>query len=159
MLIFWVFVQYLSGSNCKNETSVEWEFVFFVADRELAEKFPSPETYNLLGDAYMNIQEVCKNIHFSLVSSKSWLFLVSCARLMQSAIGEQSFLVIFLFCQNWFLFGKRHKHVMFIAGQSSWSVRVGFEEEPTRCSTGQQDGTGAGKNSSVPQGLWCSLQF
>jgi len=28
-------------------------------DRELAEKFPSPETYILLGDAYMSIQEVC----------------------------------------------------------------------------------------------------
>jgi len=33
--------------------------VVCVVDRELAEKFPSPETYILLGDAYMSIQEVC----------------------------------------------------------------------------------------------------
>lgn len=28
--------------------------------REMVEKLPSPHTYLLLGDAYMNIQEVCK---------------------------------------------------------------------------------------------------
>lgn len=35
-----------------------FESVFFVQNRELVEKVPSPHTYLLLGDAYMDIQEV-----------------------------------------------------------------------------------------------------
>ena len=37
---------------------VDW-LQFCIVDSELAEKLPSPETYILLGDAYMSIQEVC----------------------------------------------------------------------------------------------------
>ena len=48
---------------------MKYKFVMFqlallsVVNRELAEKFPSPETYILLGDAYMSIQEVCMSLY------------------------------------------------------------------------------------------------